>query len=451
MWTSLSGYNTVRCDDLYCKLACFANAVQSFRTVQLALNLARFQHADGPIFSIDVHPSGLKLLTAGADKAIRVWNFSPILHEKSELDSNVPKLLATLQEHYAAVNVARFSPNGNFIASGSDDQLAAIYELKPGPGKSAFGSNATPNVENWKQVQVLRGHKNNIVDLTWSPDSLRIATASLDNYVNVWDVSTGQTVARLQGHYGFVKGVSWDPFNHYLASQGEQDGVIIWRVEDWHLVAKFDENLKDVGSVAFHHRLGWSPDGQYVTAAAAFDKPQYTAPLIKRNDWKSSHCFVGHKNVVSVVKYNPKLFFPRKACDGAMHGLHGSTCRPAWRMGVHGASGCMATCTSWCLAECRAQHGIAVLACMAHMGRSIDLTISPSMQVTDPQIYCFVMRGSVMEISLLHDGSCNQQHGCMGGMLHGMGWGGAGGGYHSTQHSSNSAHWGAVAIHQPPW
>lgn len=34
-----------------------------------------------------------------------------------------PKLLATLADHFNAVNVARFSPDGRLLASGSDSNL----------------------------------------------------------------------------------------------------------------------------------------------------------------------------------------------------------------------------------------------------------------------------------------------------------------------------------------
>lgn len=37
------------------------------------------------------------------------------------------------QAHTASVNVVRFSPNGQFLASGSDDQMVIIWTLKMAP------------------------------------------------------------------------------------------------------------------------------------------------------------------------------------------------------------------------------------------------------------------------------------------------------------------------------
>eukprot|EP00798_Chlamydomonas_sp_ICE-L_P018440 gene18440-24915_t len=296
-------------------------------------------HDGGPIFSIDVHPSGEKLVTSGQDNKIRIWNLLPALHEQYERDPSVPRVLATMENHLCAVNVVRFSHNGQYLASGADDKIngpdagahghclsgfshngqylasgaddkiVCIFQLQAGQAKAAFGSNQVASLENWRQFQSLRGHDNNVVDLAWSPDDKFVATASLDNLVIIWDVASGGRVAVLSGHQGFVKGVAWDPFNVFVASQGENDGVFIWRVSDWSLVKKIKEPLGDTCSVAFHTRLGWSPDGQILAAANAFDS-SHLAPLIQRNTWTSDHSYVGHRAPVVVVRYNPRFFYP---------------------------------------------------------------------------------------------------------------------------------------------
>ena len=51
------------------------------------------------IFTLDVHPDGTRLATGGIDAIIRIWTTTPILHNKFELNSNVPKQLSTLDQH----------------------------------------------------------------------------------------------------------------------------------------------------------------------------------------------------------------------------------------------------------------------------------------------------------------------------------------------------------------
>ncbi len=162
-------------------------------------------------------------------------------------------MLAVLSDHLSAVNVARFSPVGHVIASGSDDTNVHVYALRPGPARAAFGSKDPAGVENWRLLHSLRGHTSNVNDLAWCPDGARFATSSIDNLVIVWDAVAGRQLAQLAGHQGVVKGVAWDPFNRYVASHGEKDGVFVWSVQDnWALVHKVREAMTRGRGTAAH-------------------------------------------------------------------------------------------------------------------------------------------------------------------------------------------------------
>lgn len=65
---------------------------------------------------------------------------------------------------------------GKLLATGSDDKLACLYELKGGPGQTAFGNSDGPNVENWKLSVSLRGHSSHVTDLAWSGEDKFLAT-----------------------------------------------------------------------------------------------------------------------------------------------------------------------------------------------------------------------------------------------------------------------------------
>ena len=155
-----------------------------------------------PIFSIDVHPGGTRFVTAGSDHKAKVWNLLPVLEVRQELARDCPRLLATLADHFAPVNVARFSRGGRLLATGSDDKLACLYELHAGAGASSFGSADGPNLENWKHAGTLRGHSNNVTDLAWAPGDAHLATCSLDNTVIVWDPKTMQKVGVAHHNHG---------------------------------------------------------------------------------------------------------------------------------------------------------------------------------------------------------------------------------------------------------
>jgi WD40 repeat protein len=64
----------------------------------------------------------------------------------------------------------------------------------------------------------LRGHKDGIFSMTFSPDGTRLATASFDKTVKVWDTTTAREVLTFKGHRAGVFGVAFSPDGKYIAS-----------------------------------------------------------------------------------------------------------------------------------------------------------------------------------------------------------------------------------------
>lgn len=63
-----------------------------------------------------------------------IWNMAPILSEAKEVDSRVPLMLCTLDNHLACVNAVRWSNSGRYLASGGDDKLIMIWTISKSQG-----------------------------------------------------------------------------------------------------------------------------------------------------------------------------------------------------------------------------------------------------------------------------------------------------------------------------
>lgn len=139
--------------------------------------------------------SPISHFTGHADGKVRIWQSAPLLEAAYDQKDYEP-LLSELQNHTSAVNIVRWSPDGRYLASGGDDKAVILWELRPGAASSVrIASNDTfePS-ENWQPKAVMRdGHNGDILDLCWSPDGTKIATASIDNRVSIWDVPTQRT------------------------------------------------------------------------------------------------------------------------------------------------------------------------------------------------------------------------------------------------------------------
>jgi len=107
------------------------------------------------------------------------------------------------------------------------------------------------------------GHKDEVLSVCWSPDGRYIASGSEDSTVRIWDIFTGKLSKKLFEHpYGTHNCVSWSPDGKYLASGNSYKTVMVWEVTTGDLVRTLKGHEWDVNSVC------WSPDGKYLASGS---------------------------------------------------------------------------------------------------------------------------------------------------------------------------------------
>ena len=137
--------------------------------------------------------------------------------------------------HISTVNICRFSPNGKYLATGSDDNTVIIWVQKSRP--TNFGS--SEEKVSWSNYKILRGHSGDVYDLSWNPESKYLISGSVDNYCMIWNIEKAKCVNRFMDHEHFVQGVSWDPRNKYILTQSSDKSVRFYKNTQSKLEMKF--------------------------------------------------------------------------------------------------------------------------------------------------------------------------------------------------------------------
>jgi WD40 repeat protein len=110
------------------------------------------------------------------------------------------------------------------------------------------------------KTRELGGHSETLSDLAFSPDGKRLATASFDNIVKLWDVDTGDEKVLFQGSGRRHVLLTFSPDGKTLAFSGDDE-----RIHFWDAVA-LKEQGDSLAAEGMASALAFSPDGKLLAA-----------------------------------------------------------------------------------------------------------------------------------------------------------------------------------------
>lgn len=152
--------------------------------------------------------------------------------------------LASALRHSGPVRAVAFSPDGQHVVTGSDDQMARVWEIVTGA-----------------PVGEPLHHQGSISVVAFSPYGRHVVTGSNDETARVWQATTGQPVGEPLRHQGSVWAVAFSP-DGQLVMTGSEDGTArVWQAATGQPVGESLRHRRPVRAVAF------SPDGTMVLAA----------------------------------------------------------------------------------------------------------------------------------------------------------------------------------------
>lgn len=110
------------------------------------------------------------------------------------------------------------TPYGKRLASASNDGAVKLWNLEAGVLVKTFAAHRT------------RIRSGAVASVKFSPDGNVLASASLDRTIALWDVATGRKWQTLTGHRSWVNDVAFSLDGKVLASASSDNAVKLWNL-----------------------------------------------------------------------------------------------------------------------------------------------------------------------------------------------------------------------------
>lgn len=171
------------------------------------------------------------LVTGGADKCVKFWDFSDVI---SPGGAGSMKLLRTLElpDEVLAVTVAYGREKPVLVVALMDATVRAFDMSSLDPYMNFYG------------------HKMPVLSVSVSSDGLLLATGSADKTIKIWGMDFGDCRRSMRAHEDSVQSVTFQVGTHYLFS-GSRDGTLkYWDCDRHEFIAAMEGQRGHVWSVA---------------------------------------------------------------------------------------------------------------------------------------------------------------------------------------------------------
>ncbi len=157
-------------------------------------------------------------------------------------------------------------------------------------------------------VQTLIGHESEVWDVAFSPQGDLLASASSDNSILVWNISTGAIFQNLTGHNNSVFSVAFHPYDSVLASGSFDRTIFVWNLTTGEIMYNLTGHTSSIWSLDF------SPDGSYLASGSGDSS-------VRLWDYSSSISYLnltGHTGAVRSVQFLPNGILASGSYDNSI-------------------------------------------------------------------------------------------------------------------------------------
>lgn len=189
----------------------------------------------GSINDLALFADGVRMVSAGADKTIRLWDLAS------------GQLLQTWNNQTSFVNTILLSPDETRLYSGNADGALQGWTVANG------------NLL-WQHTAAHNGPINTV---TRSPDGQTLVSGGADGAIHLWDASTGMAVSSLTAQQSAVNSLVVTSDGQYVISGSSDNSIKFWNLA----TGSLEKTLE--GHESFVNALAISPDGRFLFSASA--------------------------------------------------------------------------------------------------------------------------------------------------------------------------------------